>query len=173
MSEPWQSGASADGRGIVLWVPEIEDPSAPTVAELTAVGVVRITYGLLPDGFNLEPAITAYTASRYTADQDLEQEGTKKYKLTLKYVYNRTTPTVVETALGTKGTEGNFVQILGYPNEHEIAPGTKLNAVIPSRTTTVVDVPATANTELAKQMQPDIIGVVETEVTVVAAPEIP
>ena len=167
--EAWQSGAAADGRGIVLWVPSggIADVNAPTAAELTAGTVKRITYGLAADGFVLEPTINSFTASRYTGDQELESEGTKNFKLTLKWVYNRTSPTAVETALGTPDTEGYIVQILGYPNDHTITDGVTIcNAVVPVRTGTVVDVPPVANSELMKTMVPDIIGAVGLEVLV-------
>lgn len=168
MNEPVQSGSASDGRGIVLWVPTIEDTSKPTVAELTATTVKRLTYGLTRDGFVLEVSINNITIGRYTLAQDLVLEGTKSYNLTTIYPYNRTTPTEAEGVLGEKGAEGNFVHILGYPNDHEIAAGTKVNAIVPARIGSSTDTPPTQNAELTKRMVPEIIGEVQTEVTVVA-----
>jgi len=167
-TEPVQAGAAADGRGIVLWVPTIADPSAPTLAELTATGAKRLTYGLTADGFDLQVTINTVTASRYTLAQALKYEGTKDFTLTTRYVYNRETPTDAETILGAKGTQGFFVQILGYPNDHTLAAGDKINAVIPVRIGSSTDVPPTANTELVKQMIPEIVGEIHAEVEIAA-----
>lgn len=167
--EKVQAGFGYDGKGTVLWVPTIADPSKPTVAELTAPTVVPLTYGLYgPTGYSLDTTINERVSTRYTLDQELTAEGTKRFKLTLLYVYNRETPTEAEEVLGVKGVEGNIVHILGYDNMAEIAAGTKINDVVPIRTASSVDIPATANTDAHKQTVPEIIGAVEQEVTVVA-----
>lgn len=167
-TEAVQKGAAADGRGIVLWVPTIADTDNPTLAELTATGVKKLTYGLTGDGFDLAVTINNITSTRYTLAQALKLEGTKDYTLTLRYVYNRETPTDAEVTLGTKGTEGFIAHILGYENGHVLEATDKINAIIPIRTATSTDVPPTANTELAKQMIPEIIGEVKTEVAIAA-----
>lgn len=167
-NEPWQTGFAVDDRGIVLWVPAIADAFEPTVAELTASGVVRLTFGLTPDGFNHAPTVNKVTSGRYTSKQIITYDGTTSDELTLRYVYNRQTPTEVEEAIGMPGVEGNVVHILGYPNDHAIAAGTKVNAVIPVTTSLSVDVPATANTEAFKEQKPNVRGEVAREVAVVA-----
>lgn len=169
MNEPWQTGFAVDDKGIVLWVPAIANVYEPTVTELTAAGVVRLTFGLTPDGFNHAPTVNKVTSGRYTSKQVITYDGTVSDDLTLRYVYNRTTPTEVEETIGTPGVDGNIVHILGYPNDHEIAVGTKLNAVIPVTTSISTDIPATANTEAFKEQKPNVRGEVAREVAVVAA----
>lgn len=168
--EQVQAGFGYDGKGTVLWVPTIADTDSPTVAELSAGTVVPLTYGLYgPTGYALETTINERVSTRYTLDQELVSEGTKRFKLTLLYVYNRETPTEAEEVLGVRGTSGYIVHILGYDNMATIAAGTKINDIVPVRTATSVDVPATANTDAHKQTVPEIIGEVKQEVTVVAA----
>lgn len=166
--EDWQSGFAIDDRGIVLWVPTIEDAEKPTVSELTASGVVRLTGGLTPDGFSHTPTVNKVTAGRYARKQTITYDGTVADEVVLRYVYNRTTPTAVEEILGTPGVDGNIVHILGYPNDHVIAASTKVNAVIPVTTSVSVDIPATANTEAFKETRPNVRGDVAREVSVVA-----
>lgn len=167
-SEPIQTGFAIDDNGIVLWVPTIADPFAPTVAELTAGTVVKLTGGLTPDGFSHAPTVNKVTSGRYALKQIITLDGTIQDEVTLKYVYNRTTPTAVEEAIGTPGTDGNIVHILGYPNDHTIATGTICNAVIPVTTSISTDIPATANTEASKEQKPNVRGEVAREVAVVA-----
>lgn len=167
-NEAWQSGFAADDHGIVLWVPTIADVHAPTVDELTASGVVRLTYGLTPDGFSHAPTVSKVTTGRYTSKQVVTYDGTITDEVTLRYVYNRENPTEVELAIGTPGVDGNIVHILGYPNDHIIDEGTVCNAVIPVTTSISTDVPATANTEAFKEQSPNVRGEVAREVEVVA-----
>ncbi|MEW2011418.1 hypothetical protein AB0300_18305 [Microbacterium sp. NPDC078814] len=167
MNEPVQKGTASDGHGIVVWLPGYEG-GAPTVADMNNVANKRVTYGLTGDGFDLAVTINSITSTRYTLAQALKLEGTKDYTLTTRYVYNREEPTDAELVLGAKGTKGAFAQVLGYPNDHVFAAGDIINAIIPVRIGTSTDVPPTANTELAKQMIPEITGEVLTEVAIVA-----
>lgn len=167
-TEEVQESFGYDGMGVVIHCTTLADPSKPTVAEIAAG--TRITYGLYgPTGYALETTINERTSTRYTLEQELSSEGTKKYKLTLLYVYNRETPTEVETILGTKGVAGYILHALGYESGHVFTAGDKINDVVPIRTATSVDVPATANTDAHKQTMPSITGRVEQEVAVVAA----
>lgn len=170
--EDVQVGVASDGNGIVLLVPPLADRRKPKVSELTAVGVIKITYGLAGDGFDHQTTVNKIDADRYTLAQALSLDGTKDDAVTFKYVYNRTTPTAVETALGTPGIDYDVVKILGYPNDHVITATTKINAIIPITTSLATDVPPAKNTELMKQMTPNIRGEVarEHEITVVAGP---
>lgn len=168
MSEAVQRGTAADGNGIVLWVPVIADLTGPTVAELTAPTVKRLTYGLARDGFSHETDIVKITSGRYTLAQALQYDGTVTDDVTVKWVYNRTNPTEVETTLGTPGVAGNIVHILGYPNGHTLIAGDKCNAVIPVETSIPKDIPATENTELMKEQRLNVVGTVEREVAIAA-----
>lgn len=167
MTEPVQAGTASDGNGIVVWLPGYEG-GIPTVEDMNDVANKRLTYGLTGDGFDVAVTINSITSTRYTLAQALKLEGTKDYTVTTKYVYDREEPTDAELVLGAKGTKGAFVHVLGYPNGHEFEAGDKLNAVIPARIASSTDIPPTANTELAKQMIPDIIGEVLTEVEIAA-----
>lgn len=166
--EQVQESFGYDGMGVVIYCETLADPSSPTPAEIA--GGTRLTYGLYgPTGYALETTINERNSTRYTLDQELSSEGTKKYKLTLLYVYNRETPTAVETVLGTKGVPGYIIHALGYESGHVFVEDDKLNDVVPIRTATSVDVPATANTDAHKQTMPSITGKVWQEVSVGAA----
>lgn len=165
--EDVQVGTPADGFGLVLWVPDIADPSAPTDDELTAVGVVPLTYSLSPDGFRHEHSIATITTGRYTLAQALELDGIETDAFELQYVYNRTTPTEAETVL-VKGAEGFLVERLGYSNETAIAAAQTLNVVAPVKLSTPRDVPPAQNTELMKVVKANVTGKVYREVDVVA-----
>lgn len=166
-NEVVQAGTASDGHGIVMWVPGYEGgPLA--VADINNVANRRLTYGLSGDGFDLAVTINSITSSRYTLAQALKLEGTKDFTLTTRYVYNREEPTDAELVLGAKGTSGAFVHILGYPNGHTFVAGDIVNAIIPARIGTSTDVPPTANTELMKQMIPEITGEILLESAIVA-----
>lgn len=167
-AEDVQLGQAADGFGIVLWVPTIADISAPTVAELGAGTVVPLTYGITPDGFQHNTTINTVTTGRYTLRQALELDGTVVDTVEVTYVYNRETPTEVETAIGTPGTVGNIVHALGYPNGHTFVATDVINAIIPVKTSIPRDVPPTQNSELAKMVKLNVTGEVQREVAVVA-----
>lgn len=169
-AEDVQQGQAADGFGIVLWVPTIADISAPTVTELAAGTVVPLTYGITPDGFQHNTTVNTVTTGRYTLRQALELDGTVVDTVEVTYVYNRETPTAVETAIGTQGTAGNIVHALGYENGHTFVAADVINAIIPVKTSISRDVPPTANTELAKIVKMNVTGAVEREVAVVAGP---
>lgn len=164
-----QPGFASDGHGIVIVVPAIADPEAPTLAELTATGAKRITYGLTPDGFAHDTTVATVTSGRYTLAQALEYDGIVTDTVELTYVYNRQTPTDVELAVGTPGTKGYLVHILGYPNDHTLAAGDKINAVIPFQSSIPRDVPPAQNTEAAKVVKLNVTGKVQREVEIAAA----
>ena len=166
--EQVQKGQASDGRGIVLWVPAIADPSAPKVAELTAAGVKAITYGLASDGLAHETTVATITTGRYMLDQAIELDGTVTDTVEVKWVYNRTAPTVVETTLGTPGLDAFLVKILGYANGTTIAAAMKCNAVIPVTTSIPRDIPSTTNSELMKVQKLNVRGKVYREVAIIS-----
>lgn len=164
--EEVQQGTAADGNGLVLFVPAIADPTAPTVTELTAVGVIPLTYGLAPDGFDHQTSVATITVGRYTLAQALELDGVITDTVVLKYVWQGTEDDVVRTAL-TPGTRGYVVKRLAVPNGTPVA-AEQLVTIIPVQASIQTDVPPTANTELMKQQKLNITGVVQRDKAVVA-----
>src|SRR5690606_16430275 len=160
-------GEVSDGRSLVLWVPAIADPSKPTVTELTASGVVDLTYGLFGDGFDHQTDVTKFETTRYTLAQVLENEGTVKDSITVKYPYMGTEQDEVRLAL-TRGTRGFVVERLVVPNEEEVAADQLLSIVAPVRCGLQREIPRTANTEIGKIQDLLVTGRVERDVKVVA-----
>lgn len=164
--EEVQRGFAADNNGIVLWVPDIADPTRPTATEIAAG--TRLTYGLTADGFQHTVEVATVTSGRYTLAQALTYDGVVTDSVEVTYVYNRETPTPVETLIGRQGEEGFIVHALGYPNDHELTTGDIVNAVIPVTTSIPRDNPPTANTEATKTVRLNVVGVVGREVAIVA-----
>lgn len=164
--EDVQRGFAADGAGIVYWVETIADPTAPTAAEIAAG--TRLTYGMTPDGFNHTVEVATVTSGRYTLAQALSYDGVVTDSVEITYVYNRETPTPIETLIGRQGEEGFIVHALGYPNDHELEAGDIVNAVIPVTTSIPRDNPPAQNTEATKTVRLNVTGVVGREVAIVA-----
>lgn len=160
------TGQAADGRGLVLFVPTIANPAAPTVAELTAGTVKSLTYSLVPDGFRHVTTENVITSGRYTLKQVLELAGTVTDTLEVQYVTNSTTPTPAETSL-TDGVTGYIVHRLGVPNETAPTAAQKID-VIPIRAGLQRRVAPTANTELQKVQKLFVTGTVQRDVAIAA-----
>lgn len=156
------AGQVADGRGLVLFVPTIANPAAPTVAELTAVTVKPLTYSLVPDGFRHETTENVISSGRYTLKQVLELPGTVTDTLEVQYVSG----SPADTAL-VEGTTGFIVHRLSVPNETGPAAAQKVD-VIPIRAGVQRKVAPTANTELAKVQKLFISGPVQRDVAIAA-----
>lgn len=161
-------GQVSDGHGLVLWVPAIEDPKNPKLSELTASGVVDLTYNLFGDGFEHKSEVTKNTSSRYTLAQELEFEGTEKDSITIKYPYKATDDDLVRTSL-VRGTEGFVVERLGLPKATPLAADQLLSIVAPVRCGKQREIPRTKNTEIGKIQDLLPIGTVETDVKVAAS----
>lgn len=160
------AGTPADGNGLVLWVPAIANPAAPTVAELTAGTVKPLTYALAPDGFDHQTSVAIITSGRYTLAQALESEGVVTDTLEVKYVYNAAQTDTASTTL-TTGTTGFVVKRLGVANGTAVQAGQKVT-VLPVKCGVKRDVPPTANTELMKIQKLLITGTVNRDVAVAA-----
>ena len=164
--EQVQKGVASDGNGLVLWVPAIANPAAPTVTELTAPSVEKLTYGLTPDGFAHDTAVATINSGRFTLKQVIEADGKITDTVEVKYVWEGLASDVVRTTL-TYNTEGFIVKRLAVPNETGIAAG-QLVTVIPVRCGLIRDVPPAENSELQKIQKLNVIGTVERDVAVVA-----
>lgn len=158
-------GVAADGNGLVLWVPTIADPAAPTKAELTGGTVKKLTYALAPDGFDHQTSVATITAGRYTLAQALEIDGTITDTIEVKYVYNNALSDDASSTL-TPGTDGFIVKRLGIDNGTAVDTGQKVT-VIPVKCSIRRDVPPTANTELMKIQKLNVTDTVHRDVAVV------
>jgi hypothetical protein len=78
-----------DGNVKVLWVPALADPTNPTTAEVTAVGVVDLTDYLTNDGFNPTTDQQATTDERLGSRQTFKRAGRYTNSLSLRYVYRQ------------------------------------------------------------------------------------
>lgn len=78
----------ADGNLLVLVVPEIADPTAPTVAELTAATAVDISCYLTADGLQVTQDQATMTDERLCSTQVLGRGGRKTFGLSLRGIDN-------------------------------------------------------------------------------------
>ena len=159
-------GQVSDGRSKVLFVPTIADPTKPTVAELTATGVIDLTYKLFGDGFDHQTDVTKFETDRYTLEQILENEGTVKDSITLSYPYMGTEDDDVRLGL-TRGTRGFIVERLVVANEEAFVADQLLSIVAPVRAGLQREKPRAKNTEVGKMQDLLVTGRVERDVKVV------
>lgn len=117
----------ADGTLKVLWVPAIADPSAPTLAELTAVSVVDVSCYLTKDGWVPGLSENTITDDRLCDTQTYEKPGSHSRSLQIKYVenpgsltYNKAYDTFVPL------TAGFFVARKGMPYDTALAAAQKV-----------------------------------------------
>lgn len=82
----------ADGNMSVLLVPEIADPAAPTVTELTATGVVDISCYLTSDGYTPGLDEQVVNDERLCSTQVFEQPGRHSRTLDVIYIDNTNSP---------------------------------------------------------------------------------
>lgn len=160
-------GQVSDGRSKVLFVPTIANPAAPTVAELTASGVIDLTYQLFGDGFDHQTEVTKFETTRYTLEQLLENEGTVKDTITLRYPYIGEDSDEVRTGL-TRGTKGFIVERLVVPNEEDLEADQLLSIVAPVAAGLQREIPRTRNTEIGKIQDLLVTGRVERDVKIAA-----
>lgn len=82
----------ADGNEKVLLVSAIANTAAPTVSELTAVGVVDISCYLTGDGFSPSLSEQVIADERKCSKQTYEQPGRSQYGLDVVYIDNTNSP---------------------------------------------------------------------------------
>lgn len=82
----------ADGNVSVIVVDAIADPTAPTVAELTAVGVVDISCYLTSDGYTPSLDEQVVADERLCSTQVYEQPGRFTRSLDTIYIDNTNSP---------------------------------------------------------------------------------
>lgn len=160
-------GRASDGRSLVLAAPKgvVADLDAPTLAELTHPSVLDITYLLFPDGFDHQTEVTKFQTGRYTLAQILENEGTVKDTLVLKYPYIATDADVLRTQF-LQGTEWDIFERLVVDNAAPLADGQLLSIAAPVRAGLQREIPRTANTEIGKQQDLLVTGLVRRDVVI-------
>lgn len=160
------TGTPSDGQGLVLFVPAIANPAAPTVAELTAGTVKQLTYSITGDGYNHSVTINEVTANRLTLKQTLQYDGTEVDNLSITYVYTNTAGDVARVALPV-GTTGFIVERWAVPNETAIAAA-QLVDVIPIKASVSIKNAPVANQELTRTQRLNVTGPVYRDVAVAA-----
>lgn len=159
-------GVGADGNLLVLFVPTIADPGAPTVAELTAAGVEKLTYSITGTGYNHTVTINQITSNRLTLPQTLQYDGTEVDELEITYVYTNTEEDVVRLAL-PKGQEGFIVERWAIRNGTDIAAA-QIVDVIPIKASTPRKNAPASNQELTRTQRLNVTGPVRRDVAVIA-----
>jgi hypothetical protein len=160
------AGVVSDGNGLVLFVPAIANTAAPTVAELTAGGVKKITYSITGDGgYTHGVTINTVTANRLTLVQTIQYDGTIADDLEIKFVYTNTAGDVVRLAL-PQGQAGFIVERWAVPNSQAIAAGDIVDVIPIKASLQRKDAPA-ANTELTRTQKLNVTGTVQRDVAVV------
>ncbi|WP_460801476.1 phage tail tube protein [Microbacterium sp. GXF6406] len=160
-------GVVTDGTGLVLFVPAIADVNAPTVEELTATGVKKLTYSLTPDGFAHETTVATSTSGRFTLEQALEQEGTITDSVEITYVTTEDDEQDIARVALERGTTGFIVKRIAVSNALDIAADQRVT-VLPIRAGVQRDVAPAANEEWKIIQKLLVTGVVGRKVKVVA-----
>ena len=160
-------GTVSDGNGLVLFVPTIADPSAPKVSELTASGVVKLTYSITGDGYNHTVTSNSVTANRLTLRNQITYDGTEVDDLSITYVYTNTDSDVVRIAL-PQGTTGFIVERWAVANEVNVAAEQLVDVLPINAGLPIKNAPAT-NTELTRTQRLNVTGKVHRDVEVVTA----
>lgn len=160
------AGVVSDGNGLVLFVPAIANPAAPTVAELTAGTVKKITYSITGDGYKHDVNVTTVTAERLTLAQALQYDGTVTDDLEITYAYTNTVGDVVRLALPV-GTTGYIVERWAIGNDIAIAAA-QLVDVIPIKASIQRKNAPVKNAELTRSQKLNVTGTVYRDVAVAA-----
>lgn len=91
----------ADGSLKVLWVPTIDDPTAPTLDELTAGAVVDLSCYLTADGWAPATDEQVSNDDRLCSRQSFERVGRFTDSLNLTYVYQGQEPAAADNQAQT------------------------------------------------------------------------
>lgn len=89
-----------DGMVRVAFVPIIANISAPTSAEITAVGAIDLTPRLSPDGLSIGADTASIDNTKMNSTSNSQKAGRRSYTLSVTYVRGTDTgDTAVESAL--------------------------------------------------------------------------
>jgi hypothetical protein len=160
----------ADGNLKVAWVPAIANTSAPTVAELTAAGVVDLSSYLTADGFTPGGDEATVTDDRLSSTQTFERPGRHTDTLNLMYVYRQQEPgSATNKAFATlkRLTTGFIVSRWGADFDTAFAAG-QIVDVMPAQCGKQMKQPPEANSVLKVGQRLFITGEMQRDVTVAA-----
>ena len=160
----------ADGNLKVLWVPAIADPTAPTVAELTAAGVIDLSCYLTKDGFQTGGDEQTITDERLCSTQTFEAPGTYSDTLDLIYTYDPQSSVTTEPHNALKRlTKGHIVARWGTAYDEPIT-ASDLVDVIPGQAGVQRKQAPESNSTLKMAQKIHVTNRVERDVAVVAGP---
>lgn len=165
-NESVPAGTPSDGQFLVLFVPTLANPAAPTEAELNATGVVRLTYSITGDGYTHTVTINKITADRLTLPNQLQYDGTETDELSITFPYTNTDADIARLAL-TRGTKGFIVERPAVANELDPAAG-QLVDVMPIQASLALKNAPVKNQELTRTQALNITGKVHRDVEIVA-----
>lgn len=160
-------GRASDGRSLVLAAPRALNVNldAPELAKLTDPSVLDITYLLFGDGFDHQTTVNKFTTNRYTLAQILENEGTVQDTISLKYPYLGTAADELRTKF-LQGSEWDIFERLVVDNATSLAEGQLLSIAAPVRCGLQREIPRTQNTEIGKQQDMLVTGLVRRDVVI-------
>ncbi|AYR00895.1 major tail protein [Arthrobacter phage Hestia] len=161
----------ADGNEKVLLVPAIANTAAPTVAELTAPGVVDISCYLTGDGWSPSLSEQVITDERKCSKQTFEQPGRSQRGLDVTYIDNTNAPNEATDnkakATLVPGVAQYVVVRRGQDFEDAIAAGDKVT-VSPIKAGQYNELPGAANEVLKISQKLFITGKTQVSVAVAA-----
>ena len=162
------AGQVSDGFGLVLFVPAagIADPSGPTVAELTAGTVKKLTYSITGDGFKHSTSVNKVKTTRLTLAQELQYDGTIVDDISITYSYTNTNTDVLRVALPTN-TTGWIVTRWAIDNATAIAAAQIIDVIPIKASLPLKDAPV-RDSELTRTQVLNVTGKVWRDVLVVA-----
>jgi len=162
------AGQVSDGFGLVLFVPAagLADPAAPTVAELTAGTVKKLTYSITGDGYKHTTTINKVKTYRLTLKQEIQYDGTEVDDLTITYAYTNTAGDVIRTALPVN-TTGWIVERWAIDNATAIAAAQIIDVIPIKASLPLKDAPV-RDQELTRTQVLNVTGRVYRDILVVA-----
>lgn len=157
----------ADGALKVAYVPTIADTENPTVAELTAGGVVELSCYLTAGGYTPNTDEQVIADDRLCSRQTFERPGRYTDTLEIMYVHNPDSPgnNVAYTTLAYL-TTGYLVARWGVDYEAAFATGDIVD-VIPIQAGIQRKAPPEANSVLKASQKMFVTGKVQRDVVVV------
>ncbi|QUW18894.1 hypothetical protein [Agrococcus sp. Marseille-Q4369] len=154
------------GNFLVLWVPEggLADPAKPTVAELTAPTVKKVTYSHKKGGYTPSKETQRLNDERLTKATVRTTRGQTTYGLESTIVFGDEED--VAASVLVEGAAGYLVERWAVPNATEIAAAQKVDVKEVTDIETF-KMPPTGDGDFTKRVRP-FIGEVYEDVAVVA-----